>query len=213
MNIVVSGGYRTGTTHVYSICIHILERLGIPFIYQGANVEDFNQALSDEGWSIIKNHDCVFPQKYHDVRIIYCIRNPLDVIASSFRIGKYSTIKVKNASHPVFDQIRENEIKRKMYQGREDVLILDYDKLYGNDKYKIALITNHIGLKLTNEDIEWVRAKTDTKAANEIIKKMDTEADPKTQLRERHISSKDGRPGSYKVPKWVREELENIIGD
>ena len=213
--VIVSGGYRTGTTAVFNIVRRIFETVKgagkVKLVgLSGKECEDYvwNVVSNDVDFDavhIVKNHDVFFPTLPHNTKLIYCYRNPVDVVCSGIRMWAEEEKHRTEGNFPLFEQLRqlaENEYRKIEYYKRMDVdeeegrvLVLDYDYWYWKEMERVRYIARFVGVELTLEEEEMVVRDTSVRSTKQYTDGMKGEMDGMTQLRRHHIGEHLGRPG------------------
>ena len=216
--IAAAGFYRTGTTHVYNIVREIHKVSGISFERIGASGQALIDILdrSDNNF-VIKTHGTFIPPK-KEVKVVFCIRDPLDTICSNMRI----TDKGLAGFGPNFEKLDFDKISSEInqtfrwarrYEDRDDALVVKYEDFYGRSVDKARFIAEFLGFPSVN--CERVARRTNIAAARDVMGTLSIEkgndADATTQLRHNHIGRNGGKPGTYEVNEEFKGRVKNGI--
>ncbi len=149
MIVVCNGGYRTGSTLVYSICIALLDKAADDYIYGVYGHEEI-LTLSDDCNHILKSHNWL-PPKDSSIKTIYTRRHHLDVYASFVKMKKIGqAIDIDVIANLVEEQ------RRREHMLRRDCLTLDYEDIFDNIEFTVRKIADFLGVDLSPMSIERV---------------------------------------------------------
>jgi hypothetical protein len=219
MIIVCNGGYRTGSTLSYNLCVKVAELSGKEVFVKGASdasLKDFIKNHNQKEFWVIKSHDFMPDEVHPFVKIVHSYRHPYQSMASRI----YRT-KVKSIDTPARNiEIYMNDIKKQKdnflkLSKRPDCLILTYDLMVGKMEIAIKKIAAHFGfpnlnkIKSVKENIIKIKKELSVENIKNFCSTIEN-ADQRTQLRKNHIGKYEDRTDYWK--EVLHQELiEQII--
>ncbi len=156
MIIVCNGGYRTGSTLVYGICIEMAKQTGLEVV---TGVKDhqliLDCLLSEEKETniihVFKSHNWL-PPIASTALTIYTRRHYLDVYASFEKFKKHNKI-----DFDVIDNLIEENRRRKFMINRK-ALTLDYEDFYEHILWLVGTIHGFVNFGSSIDLSETARA-------------------------------------------------------
>ena len=132
--VVVSGGYRTGSTLAYKICLALFdETYGEQNYFRGVHT---GQDWPEQSFCY-KSHTYLPTDRRCSV--VHTIRNPYDILAS--------LKKVKPALPDYVAEVRQIVERDRLFIETPHVLVLPYYSFYGHEYAAILVIQRYLGLR------------------------------------------------------------------
>jgi len=205
MIIVVNGGYRTGSTFIFSMVKEVFNFKNLLFessvISQNEieKIVDSKTEINQNRNYIFKSHNWL-PRENEDinrVKTIYTRRHYLDVFSSFVKVG--------SASHLNYmEEILEEKRREKIMLGRES-LILEYRDFYGNEGYALNKVASFLNIEIDKEKFDIEKMKIGN------VKKITDKLKPgnKTLFVPNHVSSAP-YPDNF-IDTLDPEQIKNIV--
>lgn len=206
MIIICNGGYRTGSTLTFNICVKLFN--GKASI-GGANNAYLNKFIKDHNpkeYHIFKSHDFM-PETYNpNLKIIHSYRHPFQVAASNVtrHLDKGNFFITEKDNDYIIKTVKGQKDNLLRLINRKDTLTLNYDLLVTKLEECIRKTADHLDIYVTKENVIKIKKELSIQNIKEYCKKIEN-ADPKTQLRKNHIGKYEDR-----LDYWI-EVLPNHI--
>lgn len=209
MIIVCNGGYRTGSTLSYNLCVKVAELSGKKVFVKGANndsIKDFIKNHNQKEFWVIKSHDFMPDEVNPFVKIVHSYRHPYQSMASRIYRTKFKSINLPDRSIKVYmNDIKEQKNNLLKLSKRPDCLILNYDLMVVKMEIAIRKIAAHFGFpnlnkrKSVKENIIKIKKELSIENVKNFSSKIEENgADQRTQFRKDHIGKYEDRIDYWK---------------
>lgn len=195
MKLLVTGGWRTGSTVAYMLARRLFDMNGLGRNRGGVDAYSLHQFLDQPGGWVLKAHNVYLPPR-EGLRIVWCSRAGADALGSWLRVGGRKAEGVR--------QLHVSYALARAYHAepRPDVLFLDYARCYLDPAERVRELSKHIlGAEPSPEDVAALVNAHDPALVKSITDAI-PEADSETELRPRHVGPLLGAPGSYPPSLW-----------
>ena len=199
MKIVCNGGYKTGSTFVYSVVLEIFRVAKITYlnaVVDGSEIIDLNDRFH---W-IIKSHNWI-PPTDGDIKTIYTRRDYLDVYASFEKIEKYEKRDIDIIDNLILEKSRRREMLDR------PSLTIDYEDLFDNELWVVKQINSYLNRMVSETQEILIANKLSRKNLKYITDKALFEDE--TPWHSHHISD-DPSPGNY-IDVLDSETIERVV--
>lgn len=200
--VVVTGGYRTGSTVAFNVARLVAEAAGAedyPHGLRGHDVgpfyEDLARHRADPFWAVWKTHVWlpVDSVRTPGLRLIHTERDPVDVAASLLQRGYPWEKIVAEVQRQAFLRMY---VRHPSFRQAHHVEILSYEDTFENPGGRVRWIAAALGVDLTDEQVSRMVVETSRDRVREIQRCLQPgEQDPETLVQHRHISHTRGEPG------------------
>ena len=217
--VVCNGGYRTGSTLSFHICLKIAEKNNVPNLNSvGTSDEVIREILGQDhgnSWWIIKSHTFKKIDKiYPNLKLIHSYRNPLSV-AASHQTRHGMPEDDADYMNYVFSYLKEQRETTLSLKDKKSCLLVSYDKLVDDTVNSVKSIAKHIGLPLTDEQANEIKEDVSVEKTKEMCNQIDVGGiNAYTQMRYGQIGKYDGRTDYWKeiLSDSLINKIKNEIG-
>jgi hypothetical protein len=218
MIIVCNGGYRTGSTLTFNLCVKIAEAGNNKVLVNGLNNdllhEKINNYKPNEYW-VIKSHDFSPVEYYPFLKVVHSYRHPYQVAASNIirhREKGNDTLTREDNNHVINIIKKQKENTLKIIE-RKDCLLLSYDNLVTKLEDVIRKTAIFLNINLDKNQIINIKNELSIKNIKKYCSKLTVKADPLTQLRKNHIGMFEDNLDYWKsvVPSNMIERINREV--
>lgn len=207
MIIICNGGYRTGSTLTFNICIKTAELNCEKVLSMGMNKEPLIEFIKNhdlkEYW-VIKSHDFICLEEYNpNIKIVHSCRHPLQAAASNLLLDKEN--KIYNEKILIDRIVSQKDFLLKL-KNRKDTLILNYKLLVNNLPKAIKKTTAFLDFPVVKQNIENIANDLSRENVKKFCDNLEIDADSRTQFRKNHIKN-----FNYNINYWKDILPENLI--
>jgi hypothetical protein len=123
LQVIVSGGYRTGSTLANLITLEIFNHVYAGDFVQGTRLNEEIKLFNEFIPAVFKSHD--FYPNDKDFKIIHTVRNPFDILSS--------LKKCRPALPDYVAEVKEIILRDKYFKPNKDILVLKYEDFFDNE--------------------------------------------------------------------------------
>jgi hypothetical protein len=209
--VICNGGYRTGSTLAYNVLKQLAQYCAPNFIDYSlmsvtkSIVETIATHPKKKKLGVMKTHSWA-PTEFEPahVKTIYTTRNPYDVAGSLYFLADR---KVEDFT--VFNEVcRQKHLNLYMSRLQQNVLTIDYERYYRQEKNLIRAIANFLQLAPTEIQVDAIYDQICLEKMKKLGDSISAGSlDQATQLRTRHINKTKGAPGGWEKHLTPKQKL------